>query len=442
MNLRVFLFSLSLIALFGGCRPDDLVEEDYNPNYPDWTEATHGNSVPPNYDITFNQNKVSQFEISITAANWTLMQENIQDYIAGGMEDDFEAVWVPCGVCFDNINWYEVGICYKGKSSFDDYETGQRKISFKLDFDEFEEEFPYLNNQRFYGFKQLNLLNNEKDNSLMREKVAADLFRQFGVPAAQTAFYTLSIDFGEGSTYFGVYTLVEEIDDTALEEQFEEDYGNIYKPSGLGSTFAQNSYNELDMGKKNNDISPDYSDVFSLYTTLNSTLRETDYDQWKSDLESEFDVQLFLKWLAANSVMQNADSYGNKQGNYYLYNYALTHQLCWIPYDLNKAMKSKNALELSLSSVGDNWPLIRYVLDDADYYQTYKTYVSEFSETVFSANKMSETYITYYQLLKDYAYAETAPYTYLDNSSDFDFAVEDLKTQALEREIAVSLFLE
>lgn len=443
MNLRnISLFISLLLLLFSACRPDDLLEQEVNSDYPDWTEETHGNSLPPDYDIAFNQEEVLQFDITITSENWTAMQENLEAYIESGMVEDFVATKVPCQVRFNGIDWYEVGIYYKGKSSFDDYADGQRKISFKLDFDEFEAEYPYLKNQRFYGFKQLNLLNNEKDESLMREKVTADLFREFGVPAAETAFYKLFIDFGEGSQYFGVYTLVEEIDDTVLDNEFGEISGNLYKPYGIGSTFRENYYTEAYMGKENNVELSDYSDVFALYTVLNSSQRECDVELWKSDLEALFDVPIFLKWLAANTVIQNADSYGYKQGNYFLYNYSLTGQLTWLPWDLNKAMESEDALGLSLANVNETWPLIRFLIDDEDYYQAYKGYVAEFTSTVFEADMMAETYNMYYLMLKEAASAEEAPYTYLESASDFDLGVEELKAQAVSREVAVGLFLD
>ncbi len=68
-----------------------------------------------------------------------------------------------------------------------------------------QEEYTEIDDQRFYGFKQLSLSSNYSDNSFLREKVAADIFRESGVPAAQTAFYQVYVDYGEGPIYFGLY---------------------------------------------------------------------------------------------------------------------------------------------------------------------------------------------------------------------------------------------
>lgn len=39
---------------------------------------------------------------------------------------------------------------------------GDSKLPLKLDFDEFEDDYPEIENQRFYGFKQLSLANADR----------------------------------------------------------------------------------------------------------------------------------------------------------------------------------------------------------------------------------------------------------------------------------------
>ena len=91
---------------------------------------------------------------------------------------DFNSVdnpsFVPCEVFYnadgdenDMKEWYKVGIRFKGNSSL--YNANSNKLPFKLDFDEFEDTYPEIENQRFYGFKQLNLKSNYNDESEMRE---------------------------------------------------------------------------------------------------------------------------------------------------------------------------------------------------------------------------------------------------------------------------------
>ncbi len=443
-----------LLLLIIACRKTDITEdiEGTVSDYSDWSETTHSNTIEPDYSVVFEQNTILRFDIQISSNNWSIMRSDLEDKVGssggpgGGMvSEDYDLVWVPSTVTFNNTQWYNVGVRFKGNSSLKSaYNSGNNKLSFKLDFDEFEDDYPELENQRFYGFKQLNLNNNFDDASLMREKVGADLFRSFGLASAQTAFCVVYIDNGSGPQYYGVYTLVEEVDDTVLENQFNADDGNLYKPDGDAASFASGSYDASEMEKKSNEELNDYTDVEALYTIINSSDRITQPDQWKSDLNAVFDVDVFLKWLAANTVMQNWDTYGIMTHNYYLYNNPDNSKLTWIPWDNNEALqngKQGGALSLSLTEVGNNWPLIRYLMDVEAYEEQYKSYTLQFIDEVFIPSHMVATYDIYYELLKEYAYDEVAGYTFIYNASNFDQAVSTLQTHVQSRNAAVLSYI-
>ncbi|PLX12849.1 MAG: spore coat protein [Marinilabiliales bacterium] len=448
-----YIFIILIFVLTNSCRKVDVVTEIDETEYTDWTETTHSNNVDPDYSVVFEQNKVLRFDIEISSDNWNAMQQDLADNIGsgggpgpgGGNFGDFTPIWKNCTFKFEDIEWYNVGMRFKGNSSlFSTYQMGNNKLSIKLDFDEFEDDYPELEDQRFYGFKQLNLNNNFDDASLMREKIGADMFREFGLVSAKTAFCVVYIDHGEGSQYYGVYALVEEVDDSVLESQFEDDSGNLYKPDGDAASFAQGTYNDSEMEKKSNEDEADYSDVESLYEIINSNERTTDYESWKTNLNSVFNVDIFLKWLAANTVIQNWDTYGKMTHNYFLYNNPSNSKLQWIPWDNNEAFndgKMGGALSISLNEVGNNWPLIRYIIDDDEYKSTYQNYLQQFVDEVFVTSEMQNLYEDYYQLLKEYAYAEESGYSFLKNDGDFDRAVSELKTHVENRNTVVELYL-
>ncbi|MGL1890505.1 MAG: CotH kinase family protein [Spirochaetaceae bacterium] len=343
---------------------------------------------------------------------------------------DFDPIWVESSITFENQTWEHVGIRFKGNSSLKDaFYSGDLKKSFKLDFDKLDEDYPEVEDRTFYGFEQLNLNNNFNDKSLMREKVASDLFREWGLVSAQTSFCQIYIDFGEGVKSLGIYTIVEEMDDTVIDTQLGDDSGNLYKPEGSGATFAGGTFNENDMEKKSNKKEADYSDVKSLYEMINSSLRITNVTKWKSKLEDVFNVDGFLKWLAANSSIQNWDTYGKMSHNFYLYNDPETGLLNWIPWDNNEALQQgkQGLTTLSLNEVSEDWPLINYILDNKEYKAIYNKYLDQFTSEVFTTNKMTAIYNKYYDLLKEY-------------SSKYD--VESLKTHVVNRNKAVDLYLE
>ena len=110
----------------------------------------------------------------------------------------------------------------------------------------------------------------------MREKVAADIFREAGVVFSQTAFFEVYVDYGEGQQYFGLYTVVETGDDTAIKPQFASDSGNVYKPEGSGAAFVEGTFTEESFEKQTNDKEGDWSDIEAVFAALHSDLRVSD----------------------------------------------------------------------------------------------------------------------------------------------------------------------
>ncbi len=412
---------------------------------PDWTEATHGSAVDPDFEVVFPQETVQRISITIAPEQWAILQQDLATNLAGGHPAaDWEPVFVPCTVRYGDRDWYQVGIRVKGNSSLTSaYGMGIGKYSFKLDFDEFEDTWPQITNQRFYGFKQLNLNNGFDDKSVIRERVAAELFRGFGLVVSNTATAAVTVDTGDGPRYYGVYTLVEEVDDTVIETRFTPD-GNLYKPDGRAASFAAGTFNEAEMVKKNNEDLADYSDVRAVYDALHALSRTTDPVAWRSGLEAVFDVPVFLKWLAANTVMQNWDSYGISTHNFYLYHNPTTGLITWIPWDHNEAFtdgKAQGVLSLGMDEVDPSWPLIRYLLDDAVYRAVYEENMRVFATEVFTPEIMTARYTALSALVRADAMAETPPLTFMRSPSDFDAAIDQLRTQVQTRHDLVLQYL-
>ena len=418
---------------------------------PDWDSATHEklgtDEIIANFSTIFDTTTVQKIRIVIEPENWDIMQENLS-YLKNKRRHstDFSSLddpmFFPSEVFYNGTEWYKVGIRFKGSSSL--YYADCSKLPFKLDFDEFEDEYPLIDNQRFYGFKQLNLKNNYEDESEMHEIVAAQLFSDFGLIISHCSFYKLYLNVdGSGDEandiYYGLYTLVEEVDDTVIKTQYNDDSGNLYKPEDDAATFASGTYDEDEFDLKTDDDET-YSDILKLYQAINDSSRTTAPDTWKSNLEEIFDVDIFLKWLAANTVMQNWDTYGVMSHNYYLYNNPETGKFEWLPWDSNEALvDDSKCLSLSMTTVTSSWPLIRYILNDTDYLATYKIHVDDFADTIFNATLMDPIYEAYKVLIQDHVADEDYGYTFT-SSSKFTSAVRDLKAHASNRYTAANAY--
>lgn len=466
MNFKnIILVSLFLVTvLISSCYKEKIVLE--GDGLPDWTMASHGSNATPDYNKVFDDSKVQRLDIVIDERYWKIMTENLDELVGVSTQPgapgqppqppdndadetgDSNPVYVPCSVFYNEIEWYYVGIRFKGNSSLRTvYNSGIRKMPFRLEFNHFEDDYPQIYGQSFYGFHQLSLGNNFNDMSFMREKTAHDLFRDFGVPAPHTAFYRVYVDYGEGPVYFGLYTMVEIVFDTMLKNQFSQPIGNCYKPENEAATFAMGSFNTADITKKTNEDQADWSDVEELYNVLHDVTRTTQPASWRSSLESVFYVDGFLRWLAANTAMQNWDTYGKMTHNYYLYHDSEDGLLKWIPWDCNEALMDGNmggALSISLSEVNERWPLINFILDQDVYRNTYRAYLSEFVTTVFEPSKMQETYQRQYELVKPYVVGvegETEESTFLNSDADFDNALIELKSHVSTRKSVVEQYV-
>ena len=234
----IVLVGLLGASILQSCMKEDIISGGNG--LEDWSDETHGYNATPNYAVVFNQNEVQRIDFLIEPEYWAVMQEDLEEIVAdaGTAPGDFSEetpIYVPCQMYFNGKQWYDVGIRYKGNSSLTNAsEQGMGKLPFRIETNHFENENPNINGQTFYGFTQLSLSSNYKDNSYLHEKVAADILREFGIPAAQTAFYRIYIDYGDGPVYFGLYTMVEIIFDTMLDTQFGSSSGNCYKPDSDG----------------------------------------------------------------------------------------------------------------------------------------------------------------------------------------------------------------
>ncbi|WP_299670907.1 CotH kinase family protein [uncultured Polaribacter sp.] len=465
-DLKTILLFTLLVCSIVACSKEDTINEvleeeeeividDTDFIATDWTTETHTKDVAPNFEEVFKDNTVKRLDFVITAARWQSMLDDMTATYGtfgatggnqGLVETDENPIFVPGEVFYEGKEWYRVGLRFKGNSSLQSsWRNGILKLSFKLDFDEFEDDYPQIKNQRFYGFKKLSLKNNYDDKSMLREKVATDVFRNAGLVASHTAFYTLYVDHGEGPKYFGVYTLVEEVDDTVLDTQFSDDGGNLYKPDGDAASFAAGTFDEDEYVKKTNEDDADFTDVSNLLSVLHDATRTTDPTTWRTNLEAVLDTDVFLKYLAVNTIVQNWDTYGRMTHNYFLYNNPDTSKLIWIPWDHNEALqegKREGSLPLDFSGLNAaEWPLIGYLYQDELYNAKYETYLKEVIEGAFNETTLQALYTSYASLLEPFATSEISGYTFLNNSSEFQTAVSQLKTHVSSRKTAVENYL-
>ena len=325
--------------------------------------------------------------------------------VGGGARDDVELlprnpIYVPADVTFDGETFRHVGFRLKGNSSLvTSWQSGTEKLPFRLNIDGLESRFPDVRDQTFFGFPNLSFSNNALDSSYLRAKVVTDLFREAGLPAPRTAFMQVYLDHGTGSSYLGLYTMVEVPDDPFLELIFGSDEGNLYKPHSTGGRWTV--FDKDHFPKKTNEFDEDWTDIQGAIAALNAA--KADRASWRQRLEARFDVNGFLRWLALNTIVGNTDAYGGLSAhNYYLYG-SPRHRdrLFWIPWDHDLSMSTGGIgggigggttgsnVDLFHTGINASWPLIRFFMDDPVYRAMYRAHVENLLATIFEPSSLS-----------------------------------------------------
>lgn len=383
-------------------------------------EESHGNDAAPNYGVVFPRDKVNEITITIAPEHWEAMWADTAEYLRSNVNGHAWAVirdpmWVPATVEFEGNRWTNVGVRHKGWGTrWGAWAKDSLKMPLKLDFDQFEDEHPEIKNQRFYGFKQLSFANNIWDGSHLRDALTYDLLQDVGLVAAETANYVVTVDYGNGKRRLGLYTMIEVIDDTVIKRHFGDDSGNVYEGNGPAASLANGTFEQIRDGfqKKNNEKKADWSDIEALYSILHSGQRTTDPKGWRANLESVFDVNAFLKWLAIGALINHWDTYGLHPHNYYLYHNPSNGLLTWISWDHDLVLGEVGGIALDKKGVGAEWPLISFLLDDPTYYATYINYLRETLNGVLDPDKMENKLWEMARLVGSYAVQESSPQEY------------------------------
>ncbi|MFL5752527.1 MAG: CotH kinase family protein [Bacteroidia bacterium] len=235
-------------------------------------------------------------------------------------------IYTKCDLVIDGVSLLNVGAKMKGNSS---YNNPSIKKSFKVGIDEF------VSGQKYDNLKKFNLNNCFKDPSFLREKLMLDFLNQLGYPAPRCTYARLYLN----NTYWGLYTMVEEVDKTFLKDRFSDKKGNLWKgdPSGDLKWLGSNDslyFNKYEL--KTNETLNDWSGLVQLINKINNSANLYD------SLEPYLNTSNVIKgWVGCN-LFANLDSYLGSGHNYFIYDDSLSNKFNWITWDVNEAFGNFN----------------------------------------------------------------------------------------------------
>jgi hypothetical protein len=195
---------------------------------------------------------------------------------------------------------WDVGVHLKGSISL---RTLDQKPSFKLDFRQWD---PHGS---FFGVHHLTLENLIQDKSMLGVHTAYWFYRQLGLPEPRMTYANVTVD---GQLY-GLYGVVETLDEQYLGHTFGSDAGNLYS-GGYGADLKPNNTATFQVHEEG-DGTPVYDDLAELAAAIDAA---DDTEFW-SLLDERFDRDELLRLFAAELVVGNSDGYVTWANNFDLY---------------------------------------------------------------------------------------------------------------------------
>jgi spore coat protein H len=349
----------------------------------------------------FGLDKVYTFHLTLNAAEYKKMEPPGGGGMARpGISGDDRYPTASASLEFEGKKWGTLNLRYKGNSSY--RSAGALKRPIKLEFEADGESKDKA--RTFFGMGKLNLNNNAMDASQIREALGYDIFRREGVPAARTAFARLYITVPGtyDNQYAGLYTVVEQIDQTFFKDRFGKKTGPVVKPEGLfGMPYLGDDWNSylIRYGAKSADkIDPEDAKRFIAFVRF---VNQASDDDFAAHIGDFVDVDEFLHFLAVEVMTVNLDSPLGMNHNYYVTLNPKTKKVTWVPWDLNLAFggfgggrgggaNSAQDLSVNKPSSKGQFPLADRILATTLYLKQYDAIVRALATQNFTVQRLSD----------------------------------------------------
>jgi hypothetical protein len=256
----------------------------------------------------FDTSIVHRLELEVLQPGW---RDSLIHFKENGINKRIKA-----NISIDGKKWNDVGIRYKGHSSYFNFAKEElSKLPFNVDANFISKDQSFED-----GIKKIKLSNNYRDLSYVREVLAGQIVGTY-LPVPKMAFAEVFVN----DVYLGLYTMIESIDGPFLERSFEQRGGVLFKCdpdwhaiNEIGCAISDKSSLEYlgenvecyqkwyELKSKNG-----WDDLITLTRVL-----EKEPDQ----IETVLDVYSTLWMHALNNTLVNLDSYsGALCHNYYLF---------------------------------------------------------------------------------------------------------------------------
>ncbi len=163
-----------------------------------------------------------------------IVMDDWDEFISTCTNEEYAA----CSVIIDNKAYKNVAIRAKGNTSLTQVQSyGNDRYSFKIEFDHYDSTTTY------YGLDKLSLNNIIQDNTYMKDYLCYQMMREAGADAPLCSYVQVLVNGEE----WGLYLAVEGVEESFLQRNYGNDYGELYKPDSTSMGGGVGNGGKFDM---------------------------------------------------------------------------------------------------------------------------------------------------------------------------------------------------
>lgn len=225
----------------------------------------------------------------------------------------------PGDVVINGVRVAKVGIRKKGFFG----SLSSQRPSLKVKFDE------YVKGQRFLGLEGITLNNNQQDTTQIRQYLSYEWFRRAGLPAPRCNLARVYVN----GRYFGIYSNVEPLSQSFLQEHFGSSKGTLYESATHDFRIRAIEEFQIKNNKKANDRSS-LRKVAGLLENLESVDME--------ELSKVVNLDQFLKFWVTEMLLGHWDGYFGNVNNFFVYTNPKNGLCEFIPWGTDQTFGGPN----------------------------------------------------------------------------------------------------
>jgi spore coat protein H len=294
-------------------------------------------------DTFFRDTQIHTLRIEISDSALASLKQGNHSYVKGTLRDG-------------SVILRDVGIRLKGHGTF---QPVDKKPAFTLKVNEF------VSGQEFHGLGKLALNNSAMDPSYVRELIAAQLYRDAGIPAARGTHVKVELNGRD----LGFYLLVEAMNKGFLKRELGNGGGNLYE----GET--KDVDQKLD---QENGDDESQRDLKALAAAAKSPTSER-----MAKMRAVLDIDQFASFLAMEMLTADIDGYSFNRNNYRIYHHPKTDKLMFLPHGLDATFGSASFKPPTNSLV------VNALWDQPEFQQKYQARLGELAEKVWHVDTLT-----------------------------------------------------